>query len=46
LEREDFDRALEYLRALEETITDIVLWAMSRDIGKGRPAATETALAK
>lgn len=45
-EREDFDRALEFLRSLEETITDIAIWAMSRDMGKGRPAATETASGK
>ncbi|OPZ65928.1 MAG: hypothetical protein BWY85_00287 [Firmicutes bacterium ADurb.Bin506] len=46
LERDDFDRALDFLRTLEETITDIVIWAMSRDMGKGRSAATETALTK
>ena len=45
-EREDFDRALEFLRSLEEIITDIAIWAMSRDMGKGRPAATETASGK
>lgn len=46
LERGDFERALAFLRTLEETITDMVLWAMSRDMEKGRPAATETALTK
>lgn len=45
-EREDFDRALEFLRSLEETITDIAIWAMSRDMGKGRPSETETASGK
>ena len=45
-EREDFDRALEFLRSLEENIKDIAIWAMSRDMGKGRPAATETASGK
>ena len=40
MERADFDTALAFLRSLEETITDMLLWAMSR------PAATETALVK
>lgn len=46
MERADFDTALAFLRSLEETITDMLLWAMSRETEKSRPAATETALVK
>ena len=46
MERADFDTALAFLRSLEETITDMLLWAMSREAEKSRPAATETALVK
>lgn len=46
MERADFDTALAFLRSLEETITDMLLLAMSRETEKSRPAATETALVK
>lgn len=45
-ERLDFEKALAFLQTLEETITDIVLWATSQGIEKGRPAGTEATTAK
>lgn len=38
IERRDFDKALEFLRSLEQTITELMLWAMSRQ-EKSRPAS-------
>lgn len=45
-ERVDFENALAFLRTLEETITDMVLWATSQGIEKGRPAGTEATATK